>query len=74
MVNPNNKLTKDARVMGRFADIYGLFTSYTQHDVKESRSRRKKYRGALADELADIYQIAEAKKYLRAPDLRVRSK
>ena len=66
MVNPKKNFTKDARVSG-------FFTRDTQHDTKESRSRRKKSCAALADELADIDQLDEANKSLRAPDLRVRS-
>ena len=74
MVNPKNKFTKYERVTGGFADISGFFTRDTQHDAKESRSRRKKCRAALADELADIDQLAEAKKSLRDTDLQVYSK
>ena len=64
MVNPKKNFTKDARVSG-------FFTRDTQHDTKESRSHRKKYRAALTDELADIDKLAKAKKSLRAPDLRM---
>ena len=74
MVNPKKNFTKDARVTGRFDDISGFFNRYTQYYEKENISRREKSRAALADELTDIYQLAEAKKYLRALDLRVRSK
>ena len=62
MVNPKKNFTKDARVSG-------FFTRDTQHDTKESRSRRKKYCAALADELANIDQLTKANKYLRAPNM-----
>ena len=71
MVNPKKNFTKDVRVTGGFDDINGFFNRDTQHDTKESRSHRKKYRAALADELADIDKLAKAKKYIRAPDLRM---
>ena len=71
MVKSKNNFTKDARITGGFADIYGFFTRNTQHDANESRYRRKKSRTALAEKLADIDQLDEAKKYLCAPDLRV---
>ena len=73
MVNPKKNFTKDVCVTGGFDDINGFFNRDTQHDTKESRSRRKKSCAALADELADIDQLDEANKSLRAPDLRVRS-
>ena len=69
MVNPKNNFTKDARVTGRFADVYVFFTRDTQHDAREIRSRRKKSRAALAKKLANIDQLSEAKKYLCTPDL-----
>ena len=74
MVKPKNNFTKDTRVTGGFSDISGFFTRDTQHDAKESRSRRKKNRAALAEELANIDHLDKANKYLCAPDLRVRSK
>ena len=73
MVNTKKNFTKDARVTGKFANISGLFTRDTQHDAKETFSCRKKYCATLSEKLAGIDQLAKAKKYLRAPDLRVRS-
>ena len=74
MVKPKKKFTEDARVTSGFADISGFFARDTQHDAKETFSRKKKYCATLSEKLAGIDQLAKAKKYLRAPDLRVRSK